>query len=263
MKKYLVIFQISLNRALAYRGVSVVFNTLFLINAFLNLAVWTVVLKSPEYRSTESFATFITYYIILLFVHQLIQSYTGGMIANEHIKHGELSIYLLRPFPYLIFMYILELPWRLIQFLFSIPFAMVLIYFFHSIIKINIGFIILGIFIFPLAFTLSFLIQVFIAQFTFWFDDATGFLNAIEVLTLLFSGAGIPIFFLPPVLQQIGSLLPFQYAMYFPIATIANRLPLNVVIINYLILIVWVFVLGSVDIYLWKKGLTKFTGEGI
>lgn len=263
MRKYLVIFRISLNRALAYRGASVIFNSLFLINAFLNLAVWSVVLKSPTYRSTESFSTFITYYIVLIFVHQLIQSYTGGMIANEHIKRGELSVYLLRPFPYLVFIYILELPWRFIQFILSVPFVIVMLYFFHSALTLNLTNIFIGVLIFPFAYTLSFLLQVFIAQFSFWFDDATGFLNVIEVLTLLFSGAGMPIFFFPSFLKQIGALLPFQYAMYFPIATIANRLSPGAITSNYLILVSWTLVFGGIISFLWKKGLARFTGEGI
>ncbi len=263
MKKYLVIFLISLHRALAYRGASVVFNTLFLINAFLNIAIWTVVLKSPTYKSLESFSSFITYYIILLFAHQLIQSYTGSMIANEHIKHGELSTYLLRPFSYLRFVYILELPWRLIQFLLCVPVTAILLTIFHTSVSLNWGYVIIGILFFPFAYTLSFLIQVFIAQFSFWFDDATGFLNLVEVLTLLFSGSGIPIFFLPPFLQKISALLPFQYALYFPVALMSNRLQINNIMFSLMMLTLWTVSFFWINKILWTRGLKKFTGEGI
>ncbi len=263
MRKYAVIFQVAWRRALGYKGASFVFNTLFFINAFLNIAIWVVVLKSPTYRSEVTFSSLIMYYIVLIFAHQLIQSYTGGMIANEDIKHGNLSTYLLKPFPYLLFIYIIELPWRFVQFVFSIPIVIVLLYFFHTSLSLNANTILIGLLIFPLAYTLSFLIQVFIAQFSFWFDDATGFLNVIEVATLLFSGAGVPLFFFPDFLQKIAAWLPFQYAMFYPVATIANRLSPNVIFVNFMLLIIWVVVLAGLDAVLWKRGLQKFTGEGI
>lgn len=263
MKKYATILSVSWQRAMAYRGVSVIFNSLFLINAFLNLAVWTVALKSSSYRGEIPFSTFIFYYIVLLLVHQLLQSYTGGEIANEHIKHGTLSVYLLKPFPYLVFRYLEELPWRFIQFLLSVPFALILFYFFRSSVTFHPEFVLTGFLIFPFAYTLSFLIQVFVAQFAFWFEDSFGFLNVIEILTLLFSGSGVAIFFLPPLLQRIGAILPFQYALYFPIATITNRLQLSEVTNNFLFLVVWLVFLGWMTTALWKKGLKKFTGEGI
>lgn len=263
MKKYATIFGIAWQRALAYQGVSVIFTVFFLINGLLNFAIWAVAFQSSPGRLGGLFPSLVVYFSVLIFLHQLIQSYAGGMIANNHIKQGELSVYLLKPIPYFHFMFTILVPLRLIQFLLSLPVALVLILAFGRLFVLDYQLMILGILLLPLAFLLSFIIQLFFAQFAFWFDDATGFLNLAELLTLLFSGAGIPIFLFPDVLKQIGSWLPFQYAMYFPVATFSGLISVADYWRNLMFLLLWIAGLGFVVNVLWKKGLRRFTGEGI
>lgn len=263
MKKYLTIFAIAWQRALAYRGVSVIFTVFFLINGLLNFAIWAVAFQSAPERLGGLFPALIVYFSLLIFLHQLIQSYTAGVIANEHIKQGELSAYLLKPFSYLRYMLILELPWRILQFLFSLPVAVICLFVFQRFFSLDARYVVLGMLTFPAAYLLSFFTQLFFAQFAFWFDDATGFLNLAELLTLLFSGAGIPIFLFPEILKQIGSWLPFQYAVYFPVATLSGLIAPADYWKNFVLLLLWIAGLGLVVNALWRRGLKRFTGEGI
>lgn len=263
MKKYVTIFLVAWQRALAYRGVSVIFTLFFLINGLLSFAIWAVAFKSSPDRLSGTFPQLLVYFTILIFVHQLIQSYTAGVIANEHIKQGELSIYLLKPFSYIRYMFILELPWRIVQFIFSLPIAAVCFFIFERFLSLDTLYIFLGVLIFPLAYLLSFFIQIFVAQAAFWFEDATGFLNLVEVLTLLFSGAGIPIFLFPVMLKSIGATLPFQYAMYFPVATLSGFISLTDYSRNLVLLLTWIAGIGYIVNVLWRKGLRRFTGEGM
>mgnify|MGYP001559158559 CR=1 FL=1 len=263
MKKYAVIFSIAWQRALAYRGVSVIFTLFFLINGLLSFAIWVVAFKSSPDRLAGTLPQLLVYFTILIFIHQLIQPYTAGVIANEHIKQGQLSMYLLKPIPYFRFMFLTVLPWRIVQFLLSLPLAIVLMFAFRQHIALDYQAFILGFLLLPLALLLSFIIQLFFAQFAFWFDDATGFLNVAEVLTLLFSGAGIPIFLFPEILKQIGSLLPFQYAMYFPVATLSGLVSITEYWRSFFMLLTWIVGLGLIVNLLWRRGLRRFTGEGI
>lgn len=263
MKKYATIFGIAWQRALAYRGVSVIFSVFFLINGLLNFAIWAVAFQSAPGRLGGLFPALVVYFSVLIFLHQLIQSYTAGVIANEHITRGELSVYLLKPFSYLRYMLILELPWRIVQFFLTVPVAAICFFVFQRFFFVDMRYVLLAILIFPLAYLLSFLIQLIVAQTAFWFEDATGFLNLIELLTLLFSGAGIPIFLFPDVLKQIGSWLPFQYAMYFPIAMFSGQISITDYWRNAAFLLLWIVGLGFVVNVLWRRGLKRFTGEGI
>lgn len=263
MKKYWAIFGIAWQRAIAYRGVSVIFTAFFLMNGLLNFAIWAVAFQSSPGRLAGLFPALVVYFSVLIFLHQLIQSYTAGVIANEHITRGELSVYLLKPFSYLRYMLILELPWRIVQFLLTVPVAAICFFVFQRFFVMDMRFVLLAILVFPLAYLLSFLTQLLVAQTAFWFDDATGFLNLIELLTLLFSGAGIPIFLFPGLLRGVGSWLPFQYAMYFPIATFSGLISVDDYWKNFALLLLWIGGLGFMVNVLWRRGLKRFTGEGI
>lgn len=263
MKKYLTIFSIEWQKALAYRGVSVIFTLFFLINGLLSFAIWVVAFKSSPDKLSGTLPQLFVYFTVLIIIHQLIQSYTAGVIANDHIKQGQLSMYLLKPIPYFRFMFLTVLPWRIVQFLLSLPLAIILIIAFRQHITLTYQALILGILLLPLALILSFVIQLFFAQFAFWFDDATGFLNLVEVLTLLFSGAGIPIFLFPGMLKSIGATLPFQYAMYFPVATLSGFISLTDYSRDLVLLLAWIAGIGFIVNVLWRKGLRRFTGEGM
>lgn len=263
MKKYVTVFSIAWQRALAYRGVSVIFTLFFLINGLLNFAIWVVAFKSSPDRLMGMFPQLFVYFTVLIFIHQLIQWYTAGVIANEHIKQGQLSMYLLKPIPYFRLMFLTELPWRIVQFLLSLPLAIVLMFAFRHYLVLDYQTLFFGIMVLPLALILSFIIQLFFAQFAFWFDDATGFLNLSELSVLLFSGSGIPIFLFPEMFKRISSWLPFQYAMYFPVATLSGLIPMAEYWRSIIMLFVWIVGLSLLVKVLWNRGLRRFTGEGI
>lgn len=263
MKKYRVIFGIAWERALAYRGINAIYTLLFLLNTVLAIAVWSVAMKNPQFQAKESFSTFITYFLLVIVLHQFVQSYTGGFVAEDHIKRGELSVYLLKPFPYIVYILLLELPWRIIQGLLSIPAAIVLYAFFRDAVVFNLSMLGLVLLIVPFCLLVSFFIQIIFAFLAFWFEDTHGFFSVLETSSLLFMGTGIPIFFFPSALQVVGRILPFQYILYFPVSVAMQRLSSVDTRYYAIILLGWVAGLGLVAYAMWQRGLRRFTGEGI
>lgn len=246
-----------------YRGVCLVYLLLSLLNIFLTIAVWSVAYKNPAYAPAIPFRDFISYFIVMLLVSQLVNSYASGEISEEHIKRGQLSVFLLKPFPYLLQEWILEIPWRLLAFIMTLPAVVMMLIYYRESYVFNLS-VSLGIFgILIGAYALSYLIQVCFALLTFWLDDTHGVLNVLEILTLLFSGIGIPIFFYPPLLKNIGQFFPFQYTLFFPVTLILNRLTQNELLFSLIMFFGWILLLFFVASYLWKKGLRKYTGEGI
>ena len=263
MKKYLAIFWLAWKRVLAYKGVSFIYLTLTLLNYGLNLAVWSVAYQNPLSQPSAPFSIFIQYFTIVLIINQLVTSFTAGVIAEEHIKCGELSAYLLKPFPYFLYMLILETPWRLFAFFLSVPVMVILIFTFSKFIHIDAHTLLLTVGLIPIAYFLSFLVQIVFATLTFWFEDTHGTLAILEILTILFSGSAIPIFFFPPLLKTICAWLPFQYSGYFPIMVLVGQLSGTQTWFYFFALLAWVAVLSFVANLFWKNGLKKYTGEGI
>lgn len=263
MKKYAAVFRLAWNRVWVYRGVSIVYLLLSLVNIFLNIIVWQIAYATGTLRSGIPFSQFISYFLLVIVIHQLVNSFSAGIIAEEHIKRGELNTFLLKPFPYFIYMMILEIPWRIFSFILSLPIFVLLVLLYKYTFSLQIESLPFVLLLIIFAYLLSFLIQITLAQLTFWFEDAHGILSAWEVLWLLFAGAGIPLFFLPPWLTTINNLLPFQYIVYFPVMNGLGRLTFDERIRGLFILCLWISLFFIIAQILWKKGLRKFTGEGI
>ncbi len=249
-------------RILIYRSVSLVYVSLSLLNIFLTIAIWTVVYKNPVHTPSVSFSVFISYFAVMIIFTQFVNSYASGEMADIHIKRGQLSVYLLKPFPYLVQEWILEIPWRIMAFFMSLPALLIIIFLFQDSINLNPVFIIIALTLVVGAFVLSYLIQICFAMLTFWLEDSHGVLSVLEILTLLFTGMGMPIFFFPPLLKTLAYILPFQYILYFPVALAVNLLNDREIIFFVCMYFGWIVILTFVASQLWKNGLKKFTGEG-
>jgi ABC-2 type transport system permease protein len=263
MRRYFTIFRLAVARTLVYRGASIVFLLMSFANTFLNISIWAVAYKNPNFKSSIGFPAFITYFLLALLFVQLANSFTAGVIAEEHIKRGELSIYLLKPFPYFLYMMLLEIPWRLQQFILSLPAVFVLWYLFKDIIRLSPVHIVFAFGIIILSYLLSFLIQIIFAMFTFWLGDFHGTGSLLEIMWILFSGIGVPIFFFPPLLLKISFFLPFQYLVYFPVGVASNRLDFPTTVIGISVICTWMLLLFFFSQKIWHTGLKRFTGEVI
>lgn len=263
MKAAFTIFTLSWRRALNYRSVGLIYLLLSLLNISLTIIIWSIAYQNPDFRTQETYSTYISYFLLVVIFNQLVNSFTAGEISDEHIKRGGLSVFLLRPFPYLIYEMLLEIPWRILAFLMSVPAIILMTILFNKFIILRIDLVILTFLLVPAVYFLSFLIQIIIASLTFWLEDNQGILNLTEILFLLFSGVGIPIFFFPDSLRFISRFLPFEYILYFPVTLALGKIPLLQILISLFIIAVWILVLSLVSKLLWRKGLKKFTGEGI
>ena len=261
--KFFAILKLTWRRAFAYKGASAIYLTLTLLNNFLNIAIWSVAYLNPAFRAQETFSTFITYFILVILFNHIVHSFSMGYMSDQDIKRGELSIYLLKPFPYLMYQILLEIPWRIIQFTMSLPVILLLIITYRNFVSFDLRWVIGAFMLVPFAYLLSFFIQVLFASFTFWVEDMHGVGSVLEIATLLFSGAGIPIFFFPPALKVISMFLPFQYVLYFPVNLALGSLSVTQLVINMFTLLLWVVILGVIVRLIWQRGLKVFTGEGI
>ena len=258
-----MVFQVGWQKAFTYRGASLVFVLLNLINIFLTIGIWTVVYQNHSSIASQSFSIFISYFVLVLLLNRIANSYVCEIVSFDHIKQGELSIYLLKPFSYFAYLILTELPWRIQQSIIMFPASIVLFMLFSKIIVINFYLLFFAFLIAFVGYILSFFIQIFFASFTFWLDDFHGIEAFLETSTLLFSGIGIPIFFFPPVLKTISAILPFQYILYFPISLALNKLESKQILMSSAVMAIWLLTLFFLNKYMWKKGLEKFTGEGI
>ncbi len=67
---------------------------------------------------------------------------------------------------------------------------------------------------------------------------------------------------MPPILQQIASVLPFQFSIYFPIQVILNQLSSEEIVRKFALGLFWLVVLYGVFRWAWRNGLKQYSAVG-
>lgn len=118
----------------------------------------------------------------------------------------------------------------------------------------------LGLLAIALAFIFRFILQYTFAMFAFWIEQA----DAIERLWLLFyiflSGLLAPLQVYPEPLQTLLKWTPLPYIIWFP-ASILVGLPVPLWQ-GLTVILGWTAIVASLNRWLWKLGLQRYSGMG-
>jgi len=77
------------------------------------------------------------------------------------------------------------------------------------------------------------------------------------------AGKLFPLDILPIMLQKIIYLTPFPYLSFVQIQLFLNRLNSQDILKHTVILVFWIFILGTITNKIWKKGLKSYESVGI
>jgi ABC-2 type transport system permease protein len=113
-----------------------------------------------------------------------------------------------------------------------------------------------------LGFGISFLLDATVTSLAFWTTRVFSISDFVTAVAILFSGQFVPLTLMPPLIQQIAQLLPFQFMRYFPVQIILNQLPPEVIARNFVYGIVWLVVLAVLFLWVWRAGLKRFSAVG-
>jgi ABC-2 type transport system permease protein len=113
-----------------------------------------------------------------------------------------------------------------------------------------------------IGFAISFLLGCVISCLAFWTTRVYSISEFYYALAVLFSGQFVPLQLMPRVIQDIAQFLPFQMYRYVPIETILNRLPIEVVLRDYAVGLVWLGVSLVLFLWVWREGIKRFSAVG-
>jgi ABC-2 type transport system permease protein len=243
-------------RTLEYRLRSFLWILIPMSNNLTLILFWSGAREQLNYIST--------YYIIMTIGGLFLTSHVEQEVADIDIKQGELVNYLTKPISYYWINFIGELPYRVLQAFYAAILIGVFILLFHGnlaviVRPIYIPFVII---IFTLGYFISFTFKLSIAYLSFWFKDMRGFYELMTILSIIFSGAVMPLDWYPQGMRTAAHFLPFAYSHYYPIMTFLK--PYNA--LDFLNIIffqgVWLCMLLLLNRYLWKQGIKEFTAVG-
>lgn len=261
--RYLRIFLLHFQYVFAHPSKTFVWFLMALVAPMGNLVFWIAAIASNKYIGvTISFIT--SYYFLQVFLGTLLMSHQENEIGNQDIHEGQLTQYLLKPFSYFWLNFFEELPYRLIESVFSLALLLLFFAFFNQFLKIThdpmgiIGAIVISV----LALSLSFTFKMGLGLTAFWTTDTHGLFGYSEILIFILAGYIMPLSFMPVWLKQISFTLPFSYMLYFPIIAVQGTLSSIDILKIIFIQCTWLVILTIIYKMLWKRGIRKFTAIG-
>jgi len=232
-----------------------------IVMIFVNIAIWRAIYEEEETLEGVQFKILVTY-IVLSFLMQAVYAMDEYFIEGK-IRSGLISSDLLKPinfrlyvFSYnigtMIFRLVMQLlPALLLSiFLFKLlpPFSLIMLIYF--VISAMLGYLVL--------YNLNFIVWVS----SFWFYWTFSLVTIKDAAVMIFSGALIPLWFLPQGLMNFIKLTPFDSIFYTPIRIYLGMIPEDEIISSVIKQILWILVLFAIGQLLWKAATKKLVVQG-
>jgi len=263
--RYFRIFVLHFQQAFENRGRSFIWLLLAVINPLLVLSYWIGVYHSQNGGIAGwALSSVTSYYFLLMFAGSFLIAHVEYDVAVHDIQEGGLVKYLLKPFSYFWYYFLGELPWRMIQGLFSLTILFIFSLFLGKFVQLvsTPELILAAIIISLLGFILSFIFKMILGFTAFWLTDFHGVQSIFEIIILVFAGFVMPLEFYPALIEGIAKVLPFAYMVYYPVIALQGKLDLVSLLQVVGMQLVWIFAFLAVYKLMWSKGVRSFTGVG-
>jgi ABC-2 type transport system permease protein len=234
-----------------------------LVSPVVYLAVWTSIARTNGSVSGLTANDFVTYYLTLLVVDQIIADISQYYLADK-IQDGTLSNDLIRPIhPVLTQTLIATTAQKALSFVALAPVWVILVLLFRP----DYSAVTLTSFLMTLPTVLlgsaiAFLLGVSVVCVAFWTTRVNAIIELYDALIVLFSGAFVPLQLMPPAIQAVARYLPFQLFRYAPIETLLNKLSPADLARNYVLSAIWLALALFIFTRVWRAGVKRFSAVG-
>jgi ABC-2 type transport system permease protein len=260
---YRRLWQVNWAEQWQYRANLVMYLLYWVISPIVYLAVWTTVANSQGDVSGLTANDFVTYYMTLLLVDTLTSEITIYILAYK-IQDGTLSGDLLRPIhPIMTQTLVNNLAFKALTLMVLVPVWLVLFVLVQpDYSAVTAQSLLLAVPAIVLGFAISFLLGAALTSLAFWTTRVYAIGEFYTGMILLFSGQFVPLELMPPQIQRIAELLPFQLFRYFPVQLILNNLAPEVIVRNFAMSIFWLVVSWFLFRAVWSRGVRRFSAVG-
>lgn len=236
-----------------------------IVRAVARIAIWAAVYETNILISSAApnFSQITTHLIIsgTLVTRWEFQ----GLIRNidQSVKSGDLSIYLLHPIDYPIYLFAREVG----NYIYSVaivalPAVLILSFWFDLDWPDNFSYGLLFIAFWFVGFTIFFLIACLFGLLTIWLMTAFAIEWLLEALMPILAGILVPLWLLPEPFATLAGILPFAWIGYYPSQIYLGRIELGVAWILLVGGVLWVGLLVCWISFLWHRATKQFTVHG-
>lgn len=259
MRPYWAAFKVTLQNTLRYRANVFFYLSLVLVPPLAMFFLWRTVLGETGSLSTYTLRDMVTYYLVTHFFGSLLPA--AWTDIGRSIRTGEISRWLVCPASHFGLFLAQSLGVTAVLAGVSLAGWLVLVA------------VLRGYFLWPhpgdailaVAFWIGgglvyYLWGYLLNLLAFWTERAQGVWGLEDALVWFLGGAIIPLDVLP--LREVWLALPFRFFGFLPAQVFLGRLGQGEILREFVGLILWLTVLGSVVFLAWRRGLRRYQAPG-
>jgi ABC-2 type transport system permease protein len=264
IKQARAIISTAWQRNLNYRFTVLTYRIGEIAEVIILILMWTAIYSNGT-GSIKGFTRdeMITYVLIGNLCAVAVRNFLPSYIARD-INEGRLSMFLVRPIPYIKYIFLNELGRAFLSTFISFISQVVITLFFLDKVILNsdlkyLGLVVLMVFF---AFIIELLIGFLIGTIAFWTDEIDGIQATIDRVKRFFSGGYFPLTLLPITLSTASMYLPFQYSFFAPAALYLKKMDFQQGVHGVIIQMAWIVLLCIILNFVWKQGLKRYEATG-
>jgi ABC-2 type transport system permease protein len=228
------------------------------------MLVWISVYGNRTSLKGYDISQILQYFLIATIISGFTSTHFEQWQAKT-IRQGKIDYLLTRPFSYPTEVFLSDFGGKLVYACLSFPIFLLIFYLLSFVFPIgNLHLSIFNFLQFALLIVFGYLVEFSFALgavfLTFWFEGADGLEHFKWITITVFSGAMIPITFMPSWLQRFVQLLPFHYMYAFPIDVIQSRANLSLFDLSYMF--IFILCVFAVLKFVWHKAMYRYASGG-
>jgi ABC-2 type transport system permease protein len=245
-----------------YRANLVMYLAYWIVAPITYLAVWTAIANAQGSVNGMTAADFSAYYLTLLPVDILTSSITIYYLAFR-IQDGSVSNDLLQPVhPVLTNMLVNNIAFKVLQMFVFVPIWILLVILFRPDLTYTWQSLLLTVPAIIMGFLIRFLMESTLTLVAFWTTRVWALYQLDIAISMLLNGAFVPLTLMPPWVQLIAQILPYQLSLSFPVLLALNQLSPEMAALNFGLQVFWLAVLYALFRIVWGKAIKQHAAVG-
>lgn len=251
---------ISIN--LAYRASVLIWVLSTIVQPLVSIVVWQTVAASDEYGGGITAGQYAAYFMITMLVNHL--TFIWHMWEFEwRIRTGYFSPLLLRPIHPIHHDISQNLSYKVVGLAGVIPGMVLLALVFDADFgSTGVGDIVAFVPALILAMGLRFILEWSLALAAFWLTKVSAINAAFDVFFMFLGGQFAPLAIMPAWIRVLANVLPFRWAIAFPVEVALGQHTGGEIALGYLAQIAWIAIAVVILRTLWSRATARYSAVG-
>lgn len=264
IRQGLVITRSAWIRNLNYRFTTIMFRLGEVAEIVVLILMWTAIYASGS-GMIKGFTLneMVTYVLIGNLCSVAVRNFLPSFVSRD-INEGRLSMFLVKPIPYIKYIFFNELGRAALAVIVSVASQVLVILFFLDKFAFNtepLYLMLIFVMVF-LSFIIELLVGFLVGTIAFWTDEVEGMQATIDRIKKFFAGGYFPLSLLPVALASLSMYLPFAYSFYVPAQLYLKKIDLQTGLMGLGIQVIWIILLSLIVKFVWERGLKRYEASG-